>query len=234
VTEQHLSVVAALLAAAIAVTSAVVPAATQAADLAITNIDYIDVEASKIVKGGLIVVRDGKIVHAGPAGVPLPSGVQIIDGADFVALPGFVNAHTHLWQHVAKGLKPAGNLQTWAPLVHQFLHYCTPDEMYGVTLAAAGEALLSGVTTTSDFASPYSEFILDQTSAAMKAAGIDGIVVYWNPAVFLPPGVKTKRSSVWPPMSRRCSSGSHRAMRSCSSRRSFTKASTWQGRCILG
>lgn len=187
------STIRGLLLATIAATSAVVAAATRAADLAITNIDYIDVEARKVVRGGQIVVKDGKIAYAGPLGASLPSDILVIDGTDLVALPGFVNAHTHLWQHVGKGLKPAGDLQSWAPLIHQFLHYCTPDEMYQATLAAAGEALLSGVTTTSDFASPYSEFILDQTSAALKTAGIDGVVVYWNPAVFLPPDIKAKQ-----------------------------------------
>lgn len=187
------TVVRILLLPLIAGIASIAPRAANSADLAIRNVDYVDVEAREIVQGGSILIRDGRIARAGPdVGVP-PAGMETIDGAGLVALPGFVNAHTHLWQHVGKGLETAGGLQEWAPLIHQCLHYCTPSEVYRATLAAAGEALLSGVTTTSDFASPYSEFMLDQTSAALKTAGIDGVVVYWNPAVFLPPDVKARQ-----------------------------------------
>jgi len=97
--------------AAIAALSFGAPTVAQAADFAITDIDYLDVEARRVVRGGLIVVRDGRIAYAGEDADQLPSDVEVIDGTRLVALPGFVNAHTHLWQHVAKGLKPAGDLQ---------------------------------------------------------------------------------------------------------------------------
>ena len=187
------SVVRVVLPTLIAGIAAVAPLAANASELAIRNVDYLDVEAREVVQRGSILIRDGRIVHAGPDRAPPPAGVATSDGDGLVALPGFVNAHTHLWQHVGKGLETAGGLQEWAPLIHQCLHYCTPAEVYQATLAAAGEALLSGVTTTSDFASPYSEFMLDQTSAALKTVGIDGVVVYWNPAAFLPPDVKARQ-----------------------------------------
>lgn len=62
--------------------------------------------------------------------------------------------------------------------------------MYEVTFAAAAQALLSGVTSLSDFASPYASFTLDATSAAIKDAGLGGVIMFWNPASFLPPDEK--------------------------------------------
>lgn len=164
---------------------------TQAApDILIENVDVIDVEAKTVIRDSAIAIEGGNIAYIGPT-PPSPGGATVrLDGSRLVALPGFVNTHTHLWQHVSKALKPGGTLQSWSPIVHQFLHYATEQEMYDVTLAAAGQTLLSGITTVSDFASPYASFTLDATSSAIKDAGLGGVIMYWNPAVFLPPDIK--------------------------------------------
>lgn len=161
-----------------------------APDILIDNVDIVDVEAKSVLRDSAIAIEDGRIVYIG-AQPPAPGdSTQRLDGSDLVAIPGFVNTHTHLWQHVSKALKPGGTLLSWGPIIHQFLHYSTEQEMFDVTLAAAGEALLSGVTTVSDFASPYASFTLDATSSAIKQAGLGGVIMYWNPAVFLPPDIK--------------------------------------------
>lgn len=166
--------------------------ATAAPEIIIENVDLVDVDASQIRRNISIAIEDGKISYVGDAPPAADADTETLDGTRLVAMPGFVNTHTHLWQHVVKAIKTAGSVQTWGPLSHQFLYYASEEEFYKVTLAASGEAMLNGITTVSDFASPYSEFILDATSKAMKTTGLDGVVMYWNPGAFLPPDVKAR------------------------------------------
>ncbi|HZZ33575.1 MAG TPA: hypothetical protein VFE10_16460, partial [Phenylobacterium sp.] len=50
---------------------------------------------------GDVLVRDGRIAAVGH-GLAC-EGALVIDGADKVVIPGFVNSHIHLWQTVIKG-----------------------------------------------------------------------------------------------------------------------------------
>jgi hypothetical protein len=179
------------LTAAAVVISLFVAAPVSAADLILDHVDIVDVEQRTILRDGQIVVTDGLIEHAGPRLASLPSA-EVRDATGLVAVPGFINVHTHLWQHASRGLDTSGDLQSWAGIVHQFVHYATREEMYEATFVAARQALLSGFTTTSDFAAPYSEFTLDATNTAIRDAGMGGVVMWWNPAVFLPPEVKRR------------------------------------------
>ena len=71
-----------------------------------------------------------------------------------VAIPGFINTHTHLWQHVAKGIAPSAQLGNLGPrgLWRRPLAHALRSRR-DVTRAAAAEALLSGFTAVIDFAS---------------------------------------------------------------------------------
>jgi imidazolonepropionase-like amidohydrolase len=48
-----------------------------------------------LVKPGLVVVTDGKIVGVGSSAT-IPAGAEVIDLRDATLLPGFIDAHTHL------------------------------------------------------------------------------------------------------------------------------------------
>ncbi len=54
-----------------------------------------DGKSDAIVKPGIVVVSDGKIVAAG-ANTAIPAGAEAIDLGDATLLPGFIDAHTHL------------------------------------------------------------------------------------------------------------------------------------------
>src|SRR5260370_6561857 len=54
-----------------------------------------DGKSGALVKPGVVVVRDGKIVAAG-TNAALPTGAEGIDLGDAPLLPGFIDAHTHL------------------------------------------------------------------------------------------------------------------------------------------
>src|SRR2546430_9971124 len=54
-----------------------------------------DGKSNTLVKPGVVVVTDGKIVAAGTSAA-IPAGAETIDLGDATILPGFIDAHTHL------------------------------------------------------------------------------------------------------------------------------------------
>jgi len=158
-------------------------------DLLIRDVVLIDIVNREVKPGQEILVREGKIAEIRPVSDSV-AGVQVIEGKGMLALPGFVNTHTHLWQHVARGFFPSGNLQQWVR-IYRYAHYFTRDEIHDAVKAAASQALLSGITTVSDFASSnFSDFSVQATCEGIRDAGVGGTVVWWNPAAFLPADVK--------------------------------------------
>lgn len=144
-------------------------------DLVITNVTIIDVNKEAILENQQIIIDDGHIISVRPQPNPPTTGNKIIDGSGLVALPGFINTHTHLWQHVAKGFYPEGNLQQWVR-IYRYAHYFTGQELYDTIKAASCQAFLSGITTVSDFASMnFSEFALEENLRALKDTGMDGM-----------------------------------------------------------
>ena len=71
------------------------PLAASAQDFAITNATVATGDGSEPVQGGTVVVRGGKVVAAG-AGVPVPAGVQTIDGTGKWVTPGLFATLTNL------------------------------------------------------------------------------------------------------------------------------------------
>ncbi len=54
-----------------------------------------DGKSSAVVKPGIVVVTDGKIVAAG-TNATIPAGAEVLDLGDATLMPGFIDAHTHL------------------------------------------------------------------------------------------------------------------------------------------
>src|SRR3712207_8035464 len=83
--------------------------------------------------------RGGSIAEVRPADPAPPRGREI-DGADLIAAPGFVNTHTHLWQHLAKRSEEhTSELQSRQYLVCRLLLekkniYLTPNNTYNFTI----------------------------------------------------------------------------------------------------
>jgi imidazolonepropionase-like amidohydrolase len=68
----------------------------------------VDGTGAAAVDDAAMVIRDGRILYAGPRGeVELPSGAEVLDARGMTLLPGLVNAHVH------RGAD-ASNLRAWA------------------------------------------------------------------------------------------------------------------------
>lgn len=155
-------------------------------DLLIRNVTVADVIGKRFVPAQDICIADGLIQRVAATGGRLAAR-RSIDGTRLIAMPGFVDTHTHLWQHVARGVASSAQLQTWTRKVYRLAHYASAAELNEIVSAAAGEALLNGITTVADFASNnFSDGAGEATVSAMRANNLDGVLVWWRPAVFLP------------------------------------------------
>ena len=76
--------------------------------LALVHGFLIDGTGAEPIEDAAVVIRDGRIVAAGPgSAVEIPEGAEVIDVGGAAILPGFINAHVH------RGYDEA-NLRAWA------------------------------------------------------------------------------------------------------------------------
>lgn len=98
-----------------------------------------------------VLVRDGVIVDIAP--VIECTNVPTIDARDFIAIPGFVDTHRHLWEGLIRNALPDSTLGDYFRVVNgEFGPIYTPDDVYAGTLLSALGALDAGVTTVLDWA----------------------------------------------------------------------------------
>ncbi len=105
------------------------------------------------IDGYLLIGDDGRIaaLGAGPFPPDLHADTFVdIDGG-FV-LPGFVSAHSHLWQSALRGLAADETLFGWVEAIYdQHARYTTPQDLYWFTLHGALDHLRNGITTAYNF-----------------------------------------------------------------------------------
>ena len=124
------------------------------------------------IDGGDILLEDGLIAAVGRGLSPI--GAEVIDAAGCIALPGFVDAHRHLWEGAMRVVTAdwsildfVGNIRLHAA---QFLR---PRDMYATSFHGALEALNAGVTTVAEYChNARSAEHVTQSIAGVRAAGL--------------------------------------------------------------
>jgi imidazolonepropionase-like amidohydrolase len=94
-----------------------------------------DVKAGKLIKPGELLIQGDRIIEVGTA-VKHPAGAEIIDLGDRTLMPGFIDAHIHLFLHPG-----AEDLQT--------VQESVPERTIRATLAARDD-LMAGFTAERD------------------------------------------------------------------------------------
>jgi guanine deaminase len=101
--------------------------------------------------------------------------VEVLDARDHLVLPGFVNAHYHSHDVLAKGTLEEVPLETWRlyALPPQYPPR-SAEEVYARTLLGALECLRSGMTTIQDMLTlyPYEDRHMDAVMKAYQEVGI--------------------------------------------------------------
>ena len=121
-----------------------------------------------------VLIGDGKIVAVGQNLGPQVRGTETIDLADHLLLPGFVNAHYHSHDVLAKGYFDAVPLEQWGLIAGTIANHRPFDEVRMRTLVGAIECLRNGVTTVQDFCAfgPFKDEYVDAIVGAYAEAGI--------------------------------------------------------------
>ena len=123
-----------------------------------------------------IAIAGDKIVGV-CAGYPFGEdrNMQVIDARDHLVLPGFVNAHYHSHDVLAKGTLEEVPLESWRlyALPPQYPPRSS-EEVYARTLLGALECLRSGMTTIQDMLTlyPYEDRHMDAVMKAYDEVGI--------------------------------------------------------------
>ena len=105
----------------------------------------------RVIGDGSVVVRNGIISHVGKADELRHVGAdRVIDGADMVVTPGFVNGHMHIsYAHSVRGVFP-DDVRDRLRHVFAMQSVMTESEEYLTTLLGLVELLGTGTTTLVD------------------------------------------------------------------------------------
>jgi len=94
---------------------------------------------------GDVHVRDGSIVAVGPS-LNVPNA-EVIDGRGFIAMPGLIETHWHMWNTIARNMAGDDEKHGYFPTQLALGALLSPeDNARGVRLSLA-EAISSGITT---------------------------------------------------------------------------------------
>ena len=155
-----------------------------------------------LLDGGLVItmyperrmIEDGGVLIQGDTIVAVGKSASIkeqftwnerMDTRGHVILPGFVETHIHLSEHIVRSLIPDDDrewLPSWLVPIYTAL---TPEDEYYATLLASMEMLKTGTTT---FCEAGTCMHPDAVADALKKAGMRGILGRWT--WDLPPGAE--------------------------------------------
>jgi cytosine/adenosine deaminase-related metal-dependent hydrolase len=102
------------------------------------------------------------------------AGAEVIDASGMLIVPGFINAHYHSHDVLAKGLMEDLTLEQWFCMAGGMGMRRPLAEVRARTLAGAIECLRNGITTVQDLSNvrPLHDEVIDTILAAYAEAGI--------------------------------------------------------------
>src|SRR5882762_4779585 len=121
-----------------------------------------------------LLIRDGIIERIAPQ-IAADGGAEVVDAAGKLVAPGFVNAHYHSHDVMAKGLFEEMPFDVWAVHSNPASYGARAlEEVRLRTLIGAAEHLRNGITTIQDFLTlvPQDEALVDTVLSAYEEAGV--------------------------------------------------------------
>jgi len=131
-------------------------------------------ETGEVISGGEIAVDGDRIMHMGPAGSTPSDFVaeKITGGEKMVALPGFVNCHTHASMTLLRSYADDLPLMKWLQeMIWPFEENMTSDDIYWGAMLSCVEMIRSGTTT---FADMYMH--MDRVAEAVEKTGVRAVL----------------------------------------------------------
>ncbi len=126
-------------------------------------------DAGRRVLRGDLRIEDGRFTHVGPDAPR--EGAEVLDGRRFAAVPGFVNAHTHVAMAPLRGIADDRDLSGFLETLFAVDARRTEDDVEAGARAGVAEMLLSGTTSFLDLY--YAE---DRVARAVDDLGARGFL----------------------------------------------------------
>lgn len=151
-----------------------------------------DPAIGKLDKGD-ILIEGKKIVDVKPD-LGAVADALVVDAAEMIAIPGFVDGHRHCWQSLLRASAVDWTLAQYFAGVRTVLgDRYTPEDMYIANLLAGLESIECGITTVFDFShNNNSPAFADGAIRGLMDSGARAVFGYgdsnigWNPVSSLP------------------------------------------------
>ena len=146
----------------------------------LADADFVVRDAGAFLRRASVAVRDGVIAEVGDAAALARRhpDAAVVDCRGTIVLPGLVNAHSHLWNSVMRGLGKRLSVYDWLRrLTYPVTRTMTDADHYWAVLLGCLDALRNGTTAIVDMPTHYARFRADSSMRALHDAGIRGAVV---------------------------------------------------------
>ena len=131
--------------------------------------------------GADVLIEDGVIREVGPS--LRARNADVVDAADCIIMPGFVDAHRHVWRSITRNLDAASAVDLAA--------YFTPDDVYAATLVGLLQAVEAGITTVVDWCDVSVDTAHHEAAASAHADA--GVERCWSPRPARTPATSPSR-----------------------------------------
>jgi len=149
--------------------------------IAIKNATILTFDADEtVIEVGDIGIQGSEIVYVGEAD-GAPEAETTIDGDGCVALPGFVNAHTHLAMTLMRGFADDMRVQEWLEQkIWPTEARLEPDDVYWGAMLGIVEMIRSGTTCFNDMYWAFDETLRAVIESGMRACP-SGVLIGVHP-----------------------------------------------------
>lgn len=130
----------------------------------------VPMDGQPLIEDAAVVIADAHIRYVGPTcGTPaVEDDAEVIEAAGMVALPGLINAHTHLAMTLFRGAADDLPLITWLEeKIWPVEAHTTGEDVYWASLLGIAEMIRAGVTTFTDM-----HWHMDRVADAVRESGI--------------------------------------------------------------
>ncbi len=150
-------------------------------DLLVTGVTVVTARPDGLVQPDAAIAIAGERIEAiGPVAAlrDAYAPTRVLDAGGWVAFPGLVNTHTHLYQTLLKGLGDDLPLMEWLDAVTlPSIPHLTPRLCYVAAALGGIESLRSGCTTVFDYMVDHPDVeVFDAIVQALDDVGIQGVV----------------------------------------------------------
>ncbi|HKZ08456.1 MAG TPA: amidohydrolase family protein [Methylomirabilota bacterium] len=139
--------------------------------------------ARRVFADGSVLIDGSRIVQVGRAAEVRPTGrperLQVIDGRGRLMIPGFVDTHVHLSEHLSRGVMPDDvPVDRYVPDWYVPLYATIAPEEEAVAAQLAGLEMLRTGTTT--FCEAGTLFDVAAVARAVDALGMRAVLGRWS------------------------------------------------------